>query len=140
MKRMSILLLLLALGAAAACGADKPLVQPVPLAGESPFRYPLALWDSGIQGETLLLVHVTEAGRTDTVKVLKTSGRPAFDSAALAGAPRLRFVPGHRGGRRLAMWIKLPVRFARDTTGTPPASLQRTNTESGAPPRAEEKR
>lgn len=122
MKRIALLILLLVVGAGAACGGDRPVVQPVPLAGESPFHYPLTLWDRGLEGETWLLVHVSAVGRVDSVKVWKTSGRLAFDSAAIAGAPGLQFVPGHRGSRKLAMWVKLPVRFARDTIGASPAN------------------
>ena len=99
----------------AACGDDAPVVDPAPIEVPSPFRYPVTLWDRGIQGETVLLVHVTEAGVVDSAKVGRSSGRDAFDSAAVAGAFQLRFVPAHRGGDRLAMWVKLPVRFSRDS-------------------------
>ncbi len=118
MTRIPRLLVLLALtlGGVAGCREDGPLVQPSPIDdGHSPFQYPVALWDRGIEGETLLLVHVTEAGGVDSAVVAHSSGRMAFDSAATAGAFRLRFVPGHRAGERIAMWVKLPVRFSRDT-------------------------
>ncbi len=100
----------------AACGGDAPLVHPAPVEAPSPFVYPVALWDRGVQGETVLLVHVTDGGAVDSAKVGRSSGREAFDSAAVAGAYKLRFVPAHRGGDPLPMWVKLPVRFSRDTT------------------------
>lgn len=99
----------------AACAGDEPVVQPTPLDRPSPFQYPLALWDRGLQGETLLMVHVTTAGGVDSATVSRSSGQPAFDQAAVAGAYKLRFLPGHRGGKKLAMWVRFPVRFARDT-------------------------
>jgi TonB family protein len=106
------LLLVLLLGA---CGGDGTAVPPSPVDGPTPFRYPVSLWDSGVQGETELLVRVAQDGRVDSVLVSRSSGRAAFDSAAVAGAPGLRFLPGHRGGHTLPMWVKVPVRFSRDT-------------------------
>ncbi len=106
-----------------ACGGDDaPLVHPAPIEAPSPFRYPVSLWDHGVQGETVILVHVTEAGSVDSARVSRSSGRSAFDSAAVEGAFKLRFVPGHRGGDSLAMWVKLPVRFSRDSTAADTAS------------------
>ena len=46
----------------------------------------LELWDSDIEGETLLRVRVTELGRVDSVEVIESSGQPAFDSAAIRSA------------------------------------------------------
>ncbi|MBX6363176.1 MAG: energy transducer TonB [Gemmatimonadetes bacterium] len=106
-----------------ACGADPPPVPPKALDGPSPFAYPLALWDEGAQGETTLLVRVDESGAVDSVRVLRSSGRSAFDSAAAAGAWKLRFLPAHRAGRKLSMWVKLPVRFTRDRTAADTAGL-----------------
>ena len=98
-----------------ACGEDAPLVQPSPVDGPSPFQYPVALWDRGAQGETVVLVHVSDAGAVDSVRVGRTSGIPDFDAAAVNGAYKLRFLPAHRGGEKLAAWVKLPVRFSRDS-------------------------
>ncbi len=114
MRRVVPLSGLLAL-ALAACGDDAPLVHPAPVEAPSPFQYPVALWDRGLQGETVILAHVTEDGAVDSARVSRSSGRAAFDSAAVEGALRLRFVPAHRGGDRVAMWVKLPVRFSRDS-------------------------
>lgn len=82
----------------------------------SPFQYPVGLWDQRVQGEALLLVRVTRAGTVDSVTLENSSGHPALDSAALAGAHKLRFVPGKRGERPMDMWTKLPVRFSLDST------------------------
>ncbi len=113
---------LLAVAFAACGGDDAPLVHPAPIEAPSPFRYPVTLWDRGLQGETVILVHVTEAGTVDSAKVSRSSGRDAFDSAAVEGAFKLRFVPAPRGGDSLAMWVKLPVRFSRDSTAADTAS------------------
>ena len=90
---------------------DVPVTDPVPLSDESPFRYPIRLWDRGVEGETVLMVHVTDTGAVDSAYVLLSSGEAAFDSAALAGSDALRFAPARRGEDRVASWARLPVRF-----------------------------
>jgi TonB family protein len=103
----------------AACeNADEPLPQPAPMAEKNPIEYPVSMWDRRVEGETMLLVHVDEYGDVDSLYVERSSGQPAFDSAALAGAKRLRFTPGRRGEKHIAMWTRLPVRFAMDSTAT----------------------
>lgn len=99
-----------------ACGGpEEPLESPTPMPGGSPFEYPLELWDQQIEGETMLMVHVTELGRVDSAYVLTTSGFGEFDSAAVVGARRMQFSAGRQGDRRVAMWTKVPVRFALDS-------------------------
>lgn len=94
---------------------DEPVTEPVPMPDASPFVYPLQLWDRGVAGETLLMLHITERGQVDSVRVVMSSGEAAFDSAAVLGAPKLRFVPGRRGERPIAMWTRVPVRFQIDS-------------------------
>ena len=101
---------------------DAPVVQPSPIEGPSPFQYPVALWDRGVQGETVLMVHVTASGEVDSATVNRSSGQDAFDEAAVRGAYKLRFLPGHRGGEKMALWVKFPVRFTRDTAAADTAS------------------
>jgi TonB family protein len=112
----------LAMLSLASCGDDPQEAQieePSLLTDESPFRYPVALWDEGVEGETLLMVRVTDTGGVDSVYVLEPSGQAAFDSAAVHGARVLRFAPGRRDDRRVSMWARLPVRFyMNDTTPT----------------------
>ncbi|MGH7471445.1 MAG: energy transducer TonB [Longimicrobiales bacterium] len=98
-----------------ACSPPEPLEQPLLMPDPSPFQYPVSLWDGNVTGETVLLVHVTREGKVDSVSVFNGSGHSDFDSAAVAGARKLRFVPGKRGARPVDMWTKLPVRFAFDS-------------------------
>ena len=90
---------------------------PTPMPDASPFEYPVELWDRGVQGEALLLVHVTELGDVDSVSVEMSSGEVAFDSAAVRGARRLRFAPARQADRRIPAWTRVPVRFRMDSTG-----------------------
>ena len=100
----------------AACGGPpQPITQPELMPDPSPFVYPTALWDQRVRGETLLLLRVTAAGEVDSVSISNSSGRAEFDSAAVTGARKLRFVPGRRGGIPVDMWTKLPVRFEVDS-------------------------
>jgi TonB family protein len=109
--RRAAWLLLAAL--AVGCAADQEIERPAPLYGEVPIDYPLELWDQDIEGETLLRVRVTEMGRVDSVTVLESSGHPAFDSAAIAGARDLRFRPARRKGKRIVVWAEVPVHFSK---------------------------
>lgn len=115
----------LLLPALAACGGDEPPPPPdVPpqLLSESPFRYPEALWDAEVEGETTLAVWIDVNGRVDSARVVESSGHPAMDSAALAGADSLRFRPAQRGEEPVAAWYQLPVRFQLDPTAAPPSA------------------
>jgi TonB family protein len=109
-QRAGLLLLVLS----AACGPGAPVELPQPLAGPSPVVYPVGLWDLGMEGETIVMLHVTEAGTVDSVYVREPSGFAEFDSAATQGARLMRFTPGREGNRRKAMWTRLPVRFRHE--------------------------
>ena len=106
---------------APACTTDGEIEQPAPLYGEMPIEYPLQLWDQDMEGETLLRVRVTDTGSVDSVEVVESSGHPSFDSAAVSGARAMRFRPARRGGKRIKVWARVPVRFTKrprpDTLG-----------------------
>jgi TonB family protein len=113
-RRFSLLALVMVL---AGCAAEvEPISQPELMPNATPFRYPVSLWDKRLTGETVLMLHVTRDGLVDSVSVFNSSGQTAFDSAAVAGARQLRFVPGRQGAKPVDMWTKLPVRFWRDST------------------------
>ena len=97
---------------------DQTVTQPVAMSEANPVRYPLSMWDRRVEGETVLLVHVNELGDVDSTQIETSSGHAAFDSAATAGARKLRFTPGRRGEKHVAMWTRLPVRFSLDSTAT----------------------
>lgn len=87
-------------------------VPPRALVGdESPFEYPIQLWDQAAEGESVVMVHVDPAGTVDSVYILESSGEAAFDSVALDGARTIRFEPGRSGDEAVSAWVRLPVRF-----------------------------
>jgi periplasmic protein TonB len=105
------------------CRVDGEIEQPRPL-GEVPIEYPIQLWDQDMEGETVLRVLVGDTGGVDSVEVVESSGYAAFDSAAVAGARRLRFSPARReDGDRIEVWAEVPVRFSKrprpDTLSAP---------------------
>ncbi len=94
---------------------------PEPLFGEAVVRYPLSLWDEGVEGETLLRVLVNATGGVDSVEVLEPSGFTDFDSAAVKGARDFRFNPARQGDDRVTAWAQVPVRFSkRPRSDVPP--------------------
>ena len=99
--------------------AEEP---PVALNPISPVRYPPALLERGIEGRVLLRLYVDDSGKVvpDSTRIAESSGYPALDSAALAGAPKLKFSPAlHQGKPTPALFLQ-PVQFrsphSRSTT------------------------
>lgn len=115
-----------------ACQPDRAAVQeqaanrqntvPVAINGESPFQYPAALYDQGIEGEVRLRLYVDSAGRVvpESTRIASSSGTPALDSAAAAGAAGLRFAPAHRNGIPVGASFHQPVIFQRRAGGGAP--------------------
>ncbi len=119
-------------GLLAAChgsGPREPAQQaaendvPVAINGASPFQYPQALWDQGVEGEVRLRLFVDSTGlvHPESTRVAASSGTPGLDSAAVSGAAALRFAPAHRNGRPVGMTFVQPVIFRR-ATGAAPSS------------------
>ena len=99
---------------------DEP---PVALNAESPVVYPEALFQQRISGTVLLRLFADETGRVvpESTRVQESSGYPALDSAALAGAPRLQFAPALRNGIPVPTLFTQPVHFRHpDRGGTTP--------------------
>lgn len=104
---------LLLAAALLSCTGDQEIDRPAPLSAGAPIEYPLELWEQDAEGRTLLKVRVDESGAVDSAVVLETSGHPAFDSAAIAGARRLRFEPARKGGEPITVWARVPVHFSK---------------------------
>ncbi len=92
-----------------------PDVPPVPLNAESPVGYPPALLAQGIEGSVLLRLFVDEKGNLvpESTRVAESSGYPAFDSAAVAAVPELRFAPALHDGSPIPTAFLQPVQFRR---------------------------
>jgi periplasmic protein TonB len=90
--------------------ADQP---PVAINSVSPMLYPSALLEQGIEGRVLLRLYADSMGAIvhDSSRIAESSGYPALDSAALAGAATLRFSPALRHGRPVGGVFLQPVQF-----------------------------
>ena len=73
--------------------------------------YPATPRRLGIQGTTMLRVHVLVDGRVGDVLVQETAGHPDLDQAAAEAVRRWRFDPARRGNDPVDMWVLLPVEF-----------------------------
>ena len=111
-RRPSLVLCALLAGVMSGCSGDQEIDSPSPLSALVPIDYPLDLWDQGIEGSSMLKVHVTDMGNVDSVVVVESSGYDAFDSSAVRGARTLRFSPARQGDKRIEVWAHVPVHFS----------------------------
>lgn len=88
---------------------------PVALDAEPPVVYPPALYQQGIEGSVTLRLFVDDKGGVvpESTQVAESSGYAEFDSAAIAGVPRMRFAPAQRDGRPVAVAFTQPVHFRK---------------------------
>ncbi|HET7422356.1 MAG TPA: energy transducer TonB [Gemmatimonadales bacterium] len=103
-----------ALGSEQPVVADEPVdLPPVAINPVSPMIYPQALLEQGIEGRVLLRLYVDAQGKLvgDSTRIAESSGYPALDSAAVQGAPSLRFSPALRRGRPVSAPFLQPVHF-----------------------------
>ena len=99
--------------------ADQP---PVAINPVSPVEYPVTLLEQGIEGRVLLRLYADSTGALapDSTRVAESSGYPALDSAAVAGAAALRFAPARRHGRPVAGAFVQPIHFRNPRTLSAP--------------------
>jgi TonB family protein len=128
-------------------GAGAPLSQaapppeseaPVALNPDVPIAYPPALFEQKIEGDVMLRLFVDSTGKlmAESTRVAESSGYPALDSAALAGAAALRFAPAKRHGIAVATAFLQPVEFRQvgTTRATPGAAPTTPLVPPPAPP------
>ena len=73
--------------------------------------YPATARRLGIQGTSLLRVHVAADGRVTEIVVAKSAGHADMDQAASDAVRQWRFEPGRRGNEAVGMWVLLPIEF-----------------------------
>ncbi len=73
--------------------------------------YPALARRLGEQGTVLLRVRVTPGGEAAEVKLLRGSGSPRLDRAALLAVEQWRFVPAREGDETVASWVQVPIAF-----------------------------
>jgi TonB family protein len=102
--------------------AQAPDQLPVMRNQELPFRYPDALYATKVQANVILHIYIDTAGMVwpESTVVQQSSGYAAFDSAAVRGAPQLRFLPAKLKGKPVGVGIRLPVYFRHPAVPPPP--------------------
>lgn len=126
--RFPSLLTALVVIAAPACNADRDAARGAdPVSDSSSLRPPVALdpvpaiaYPSELEDTTASLtvrlrLFVDEQGHVvpDSTRIAESSGVPELDSAAVAGAPNLRYAPALRDGTPVAAAFVQPVEFRR---------------------------
>ncbi len=86
---------------------------PVAIDPDPPVVYPPALYQQGIEGTVQLRLFVDDKGVVipESTQVAESSGYAEFDSAAVAGVPRMHFAPAQHDGRPIATVFTQPVHF-----------------------------
>ena len=104
-----------------ATALPKPDQQPEALKGDAPFRYPASLYARKVQGKVTLRLFIDADGRVkpESTTVYEASGYPALDSAAIAGAKDVHFVPAKLHGEAVPSVVLLPVIFKHPEVKTP---------------------
>ncbi len=97
---------------------DRPqfVYVDVPPAPHAPLRpsYPRALVERKIGGTVTLWVLVSETGRVDDVRVLRSSGHPELDKAAVDALRLASYEPARRGGVAVPTWTRQQIAFRLD--------------------------
>jgi protein TonB len=133
-----------ALSAVAACGKQAPPPEqpaspppaaadeepPVALNADSLIQYPPRLFDRRVEGDVVLRLFVDSTGHVvpESSRVGESSGYPALDSAAVAGAKTLRYTPARRRGAPVATAFLQRIEFRHPQgdvlQGSPDASTR----------------
>ena len=74
-------------------------------------KYPEQAREQGWEGTTILKVLVDPAGRSEQVRVHRTSGFDVLDDAAMNALRRWEFHPAHHGQKSVESWVNIPVVF-----------------------------
>ena len=91
------------------------LQAPVALDPVPAIAYPEGLADTAAAVTVRLRLFVDEQGHViaDSTRVAESSGVAALDSAAVEGAPRIRYAPALKDGEPVAAAFVQPVEFRR---------------------------
>lgn len=93
--------------------AAASVVMATPHYSENPPpRYPTVARKRGYQGTVVLEVFVKANGRVGDLRIVESSTHTLLDRAAASAVKAWQFEPGRRGDRVVAMWVRVPVRFA----------------------------
>lgn len=73
--------------------------------------YPDICLKAGIGGTAVINVLLNKKGEVVKAMLLKSSGNPALDEAALEAARKARFTPAYQGDNPVSVWVSIPFSF-----------------------------
>jgi periplasmic protein TonB len=76
-----------------------------------PPNYPKTAKRRGYQGKVVVSVYVDDQGRVEKLWLFESSGYNILDNSVLEAVKEWIFEPGMKGDQKVAMWVKVPVRF-----------------------------
>jgi len=74
-------------------------------------KYPRIARRKGLAGTVILEVRVNASGLVGECRVHASSGHRVLDEQALRTVRKWTFEPGRKGDERVAMWVRVPIRF-----------------------------
>jgi periplasmic protein TonB len=88
------------------------IIRAVPAYRDNPRpEYPRMARRRGYEGTVMLEVLVNKAGKVEDLRIVESSGYDALDKSATRAVKVWLFEPGTIGGRKVEMWVRVPVRF-----------------------------
>lgn len=81
------------------------------LSGNRPPEYPLEAIRRRLQGAVLLRLQITKTGEVRNVEIIRSSGHPILDRAAVNAVSSWQGKPARRWGRAVETAERLPIRF-----------------------------
>ena len=74
-------------------------------------NYPASALEQGLGGTAVLSIYVGLRGDPEKIEVKSSSGVAELDQSAATAVSQWKFVPATQGGKAMASWFELPVRF-----------------------------
>lgn len=82
----------------------QPVYNPVP-------EYPELARRAGIEGKVVVKMLVDVDGSIMEVQIVKSSGNPMLDQAAVAAARKSKFTPAKQRDKFVRVWVSRPIDF-----------------------------
>jgi protein TonB len=93
-------------------GSPRGIIAPGILSKTEP-TYPSAARQAAQQGTVVLKVQILETGRPGEISIVRSSGSPLLDAAAVDAVEQWRFIPAkdRSSGRAVVCYSTLPISF-----------------------------
>jgi TonB family protein len=88
-----------------------------PEAIQAELDYPRSARRARVQGIVQVKVHIDSTGEVLETQIAKSFGNKECDQAAMDAVQRVEWLPAVDEGKRLAVWIDVPVEFKLDEPG-----------------------